>query len=96
MAQEILSTFEAEIGEVALRPRQGRRLRNPRRRQAVWSRHERKRFPEIKGAEAGRSRRRRSGQKKKKGPSGQFGWTAEKKPTTFEFFEGRVMGAFIR
>ena len=48
MAQEILTTFEAEIGEVALVPGKGGIFEVRAEGQLVWSRHERKRFPEIK------------------------------------------------
>ena len=48
MAQEILTTFEAEIGEVALVPGKGGIFEIRAEGQLVWSRHERKRFPEIK------------------------------------------------
>jgi selenoprotein W-related protein len=48
MAQEILATFEAEIGEVALVPGKGGVFEIRAEGQVVWSRHERKRFPEIK------------------------------------------------
>ena len=48
MAQELLTTFEAEIGEVALVPGTGGIFEIRAEGQLVWSRHERKRFPEIK------------------------------------------------
>ena len=48
MAQEILTTFEAEIGEVALVPGKGGIFEIRAEGQLVWSRQERKRFPEIK------------------------------------------------
>jgi selenoprotein W-related protein len=48
MAQELLTTFEAEIGEVALVPGSGGIFEIRAEGQVVWSRHERKRFPEIK------------------------------------------------
>ena len=48
MAQELLTTFEAEIGEVALVPGKGGIFEIRADGQTVWSRHERKRFPEIK------------------------------------------------
>ena len=48
MAQELLTTFEAEIGEVALVPGMGGVFEIRAEGQLVWSRHERKRFPEIK------------------------------------------------
>ena len=48
MAQELLTTFEAEIGEVALIPGRGGVFEVRAGDRVVWSRHERKRFPEIK------------------------------------------------
>ena len=48
MAQELLTTFEAEIGEVALLPGTGGVFEIRAEGQLVWSRHEWKRFPEIK------------------------------------------------
>jgi len=48
MAQELLTTFEAELGEVALVPGTGGIFEVRAEGQVVWSRHERKRFPEIK------------------------------------------------
>ena len=48
MAQELLTTFEGEIGEVALVPGTGGIFEVRADGQVVWSRHERKRFPEIK------------------------------------------------
>jgi selenoprotein W-related protein len=48
MAQELLGTFEAEIGEVALVPGKGGVFEIRADGQLVWSRHERQRFPEIK------------------------------------------------
>jgi selenoprotein W-related protein len=48
MAQELLSTFEVEIGEVALVPGKGGVFEVRANGQLVWSRGERKRFPEIK------------------------------------------------
>ena len=47
MAQELLSTFEAEIGEVALVPGKGGVFEIRADGQTVWSRHERQRFPKI-------------------------------------------------
>lgn len=48
MAQELLTTFQNEIGEVALVPATGGifevRVGNVR----IWSRHEQERFPDIK------------------------------------------------
>jgi selenoprotein W-related protein len=48
MAQELITTFEAEIGEVALRPGQGGVFEVRAGDVTVWSRSERGRFPEIK------------------------------------------------
>jgi selenoprotein W-related protein len=48
MAQELLSTFETEIGEVTLIPGTGGIFEIRAEGQLVWSRHERKRFPEVK------------------------------------------------
>ena len=48
MAQELLTTFEAELGEVALVPGTGGIFEIRAEGQLVWSRHERKRFPEIR------------------------------------------------
>ena len=48
MAQELLTTFEPEIGEVALIPGQGGVFEIRARGATVWSRRERGRFPEIK------------------------------------------------
>ena len=48
MAQELLTTFEAELGEVALVPGTGGIFEIRAEGRVVWSRHERKRFPEIK------------------------------------------------
>ncbi len=48
MAQELLSTFEAELGEVALVPGKGGVFEVRVAGDTVWSRHDRKRFPEIK------------------------------------------------
>jgi selenoprotein W-related protein len=48
MAQELLTTFEAEIGEVALIPGSGGVFEVRAGDRVVWSRHERRRFPEIK------------------------------------------------
>ena len=47
MAQEILTTFEGEIGEVALIPGQGGVFEVRTGGHLLWSRAERKRFPEI-------------------------------------------------
>ena len=48
MAQELLTTFEAELGEVALMPGEGGVFEVRANSATVWSRHERGRFPEIK------------------------------------------------
>lgn len=48
MAQEFLTTFEAEIGEVALIPGSGGIFEVRAGDRVLWSRHGRKRFPEIK------------------------------------------------
>jgi selenoprotein W-related protein len=48
MAQELLSTFEGELAEVALIPGSGGVFEVRAGGQVLWSRHERKRFPEIK------------------------------------------------
>jgi selenoprotein W-related protein len=48
MAQELLTTFEGEIGEVALIPGRGGVFEVRAGGQVLWSRHERQRFPEIK------------------------------------------------
>lgn len=48
MAQELLTTFEAEVGGVALVPGTGGIFEVRVDGLLVWSRHERKRFPEIK------------------------------------------------
>ena len=47
MAQELLSTFEAEIGEVALVPGSGGVFEVRVGGHTIWSRKERRRFPEI-------------------------------------------------
>ena len=47
MAQELLTTFEAEIGEVALIPGKGGVFEVRSGDQVLWSRAERQRFPEI-------------------------------------------------
>ena len=48
MAQELLSTFEAELGEVALRPGTGGVFEVLLDGRSIWSRRERRRFPDIK------------------------------------------------
>jgi selenoprotein W-related protein len=48
MAQELLSTFTSELGEVALRPGSGGIFEIHVDNQLVWSRTERGRFPDIK------------------------------------------------
>ena len=48
MAQELLSTFAAELGEVALRPGTGGIFEVHVDEELVWSRVERGRFPDIK------------------------------------------------
>ena len=48
MAQELLTTFEAEIGEVALKPGLDGVFEVRAGEATVWSRRERGRFPEIK------------------------------------------------
>ena len=48
MAQELLTTFEAHIGEVALIPGSGGVFHIRVAGQTVWSREQEKRFPEIK------------------------------------------------
>src|SRR5262249_11299218 len=48
MAQELLTTFEAEIGEVALIPGTGASFEVRADDQLLWSRRERGRFPDIK------------------------------------------------
>lgn len=47
MAQELLSTFEQEIGELTLRPGTGGVFEVRVNGTLVWSRKERGRFPEI-------------------------------------------------
>lgn len=47
-AQELLTTFEAELGEVALRPGDGGVFDVHVDDRLVWSRSERGRFPEMK------------------------------------------------
>jgi selenoprotein W-related protein len=48
MAQELLSTFSGELGEVALRPGTGGIFEIRLNDQLLWSRADRGRFPEIK------------------------------------------------
>jgi selenoprotein W-related protein len=48
MAQELLSTFASELGEVALRPGTGGIFEVHIEEVQVWSRSERGRFPDIK------------------------------------------------
>lgn len=48
MAQELLSTFESEIAEVALKPGEGGVFEVRANGTTVWSRHEQRRFPDIK------------------------------------------------
>lgn len=47
MAQELLSTFEAEVGEVALRPGRGGVFEVRVDGETVWSRKDRGRFPDA-------------------------------------------------
>jgi selenoprotein W-related protein len=47
MAQELLTTFEAELGEVALQPGRGGVFRVSLDGELLWDRTARKRFPEI-------------------------------------------------
>ncbi len=48
MAQELLTTFEAELGEVALIPGSGGIFEVRVNKETIWSRKERGRFPEAK------------------------------------------------
>ena len=48
MAQELLTTFEKEIGEVALVPGEGGIFEIRAGEQLIWSRAAEGRFPEIK------------------------------------------------
>ena len=48
MAQELLATFESELGEVALVPGTGGVFEVRVQEETVWSRQERGRFPESK------------------------------------------------
>lgn len=47
MAQELLTTFEAELGELVLRPGSDGRFEVHADGQQVWSRHAQGRFPDI-------------------------------------------------
>lgn len=48
MAQELLSTFEAELSEVALAPTDGGRFVIEHNGDMIWDRHRDHGFPEIK------------------------------------------------
>ncbi len=48
MAQELLTTFESELGEVALVPGTGGVFEVRVQGETIWSRQERGRFPESK------------------------------------------------
>jgi selenoprotein W-related protein len=48
MAQELLTTFAAELGEVALRPGTGGVFEVLLNGKTIWSRRKRRRFPDIK------------------------------------------------
>jgi selenoprotein W-related protein len=48
MGQELLTTFEGELGEVALQPGTGGVFNVTVDGEMVWSRAEQKRFPDIK------------------------------------------------
>lgn len=48
MAQELLTTFEAELGEVALIPGTGGIFEVRVQGATIWSRKEQQRFPEVK------------------------------------------------
>ena len=48
MAQELLTTFEAELREVTLRPGTGGMYDVILDGETIWSRQERRRFPDIK------------------------------------------------
>lgn len=48
MAQELLTTFEAELGEVALVPGTGGIFEVRVDKETIWSRKERGRFPDVK------------------------------------------------
>jgi selenoprotein W-related protein len=48
MAQELLNTFESELGEVALIPGTGGIFEVILDDEIIWSRKEKRRFPDIK------------------------------------------------
>lgn len=48
MAQELLTTFEIELGEVSLIPGKGGIFEVRLNGETIWSRKERRRFPDIK------------------------------------------------
>jgi selenoprotein W-related protein len=48
LAQELLTTFEAELGEVALRPGSGGVFEIRVEDELIWSRQREGRFPEVK------------------------------------------------
>jgi len=48
MAQELLTTFEEELGEVALIPGTGGVFNVRVKEKSVWSREQQGRFPEVK------------------------------------------------
>jgi selenoprotein W-related protein len=48
MAQELLTTFESELGEVSLVPGTGGIFEVSVDEETIWSRKERGRFPDIK------------------------------------------------
>jgi len=48
MAQELLTTFESELGEVALQPGSGGVFEVRVNGEALWSRKEQGRFPDLK------------------------------------------------
>ena len=48
MAQELLTTFESELGEVALQPGSGGMFEVRVNGEALWSRKEQGRFPDLK------------------------------------------------
>ena len=47
LAQELLTTFEGDIGELVLVPRTGGTFEVRANGDLLWSRHERGRFPEL-------------------------------------------------